>query len=185
MYSASLYKEDFLAVKKIIKPYSKKLEKLLEKCNKSLLEYKRECEKYVIYENLGSFLFSLMRLVSELDEFLQKPIEFSGRKDVVDFYFEVRNFMNIYDLVDEHYVIYSELTEDGRFMVRLFCVDPSLNIQERIDKANSTVYFSATLLPIFYYKRLLSTVADNYAVYAKSTFDADKRLLVFGKDVSS
>lgn len=185
MYSASLYKEDFLAVKKIIKPYSKKLEKLLEKCNKSLLEYKRECENYVIYENLGSFLFSLMRLVSELDEFLQKPIEFSGRKDVVDFYFEVRNFMNIYDLVDEHYVIYSELTEDGRFMVRLFCVDPSLNIQERIDKANSTVYFSATLLPIFYYKRLLSTVADNYAVYAKSTFDADKRLLVFGKDVST
>lgn len=185
MYSSSIYKEDFLIVKKLVKPYSKKLERLLEKCNKILLEYKRECEKYMVYENLGNFLFSLMRLISELDEFLQKPIEFSGRKEVVDFYFSVRNFMNIYDLVDEHYVIYSEQTEDNRFMIRLFCVDPSLNLQERIDKANSTVFFSATLLPIFYYKRLLSTETDNYAVYAHSTFDSNKRILLFGRDVST
>ena len=43
--------------------------------------------------------------------------------------FELRNFLNIYDLVDEHYVMYSELEADGRFMLKLFCVDPSLNIQ--------------------------------------------------------
>ena len=108
MYSAALYKEDFLMVKKILKPYSKWLVKLLDKCNKQLLEYKRECENYVVYENVGGLIFSLMRLSSELDEFLQKPMEFPGRKDVLDFYFEVRNFLNIYDLVDEHYVIYTE-----------------------------------------------------------------------------
>ena len=48
MYSASLCKEDFLAVKRIMKPYSKKIERLLERCNKVLLEYKRECANYVV-----------------------------------------------------------------------------------------------------------------------------------------
>lgn len=185
MYSAALYKEDFLMVKKILKPYSKWLEKLLDKCNKQMLEYKRECEKYVVYENVGSMMFSLMRLASELDEFLQKPMEFPGRKDVMDFYFELRNFMNIYDLVDEHYVIYTQQCDDGRFMLKLFCVDPSLNLQKCLDKANSTIFFSATLLPINYYKSLLSTKEDNYAVYAKSTFDQSQRLLLFGRDVST
>lgn len=75
----------------------------------------------------------------------------------MDFYFELRNFLNIYDLVDEHYVMYSELEADGRFMLKLFCVDPSLNIQKRLDKGKSAVFFSATFLPVNYYKSLLST----------------------------
>lgn len=185
MYSAQIYKEDFLMVKKIIKSYSKKLEKLLDKCNKVMLEYKRECEGYHIYENVGNLLFSLMRLSTELDEFLQKPIEFAGRKDVVDFYFSIRNFLFIYDLVDEHYVIYTEVVEDGRFMLKLFCVDPSANLQARLDKVNSTVFFSATLLPINYYKNLLSTLDDNYAVYATSAFSMEQSLLLMGNDVST
>ena len=185
MYSAQIYKEDFLMCRKIIKPYSSKIEKILDKCNKALLEYKRECETYVVYENVGNLIFQLMRLTSELDEFLQKPLEFQGRKDITDFYFQVRNFLSIYDLVDEHYVIYSQQLDDGRFMLKLFCVDPSLNIQNCLDKANASIFFSATLLPINYYKSLLSTKKDNYAIYAQSIFDEKKRLLVFGKDVST
>lgn len=78
--------------------------------------------------------------------------------------------MNIYELVDEHYVVYSEHEEDGRFKLKFYCVDPSLNLQERIDKGNATIFFSATLLPIQYYKSLLSTRRDNYAVYAQTAF---------------
>ena len=185
MYSAQLIKEDFLLCKKIIKPYSRKIEKILDKCNKLLLEYKRECESYVVYENVGNLIFSLMRLASELDDFLQKPMEFQGRKDLLDFYFSVRNFLSIYDLVDDHYVIYTKLLDDGRFMLKLFCVDPSENVQNCLDKANATIFFSATLLPVNYYKSLLSTKTDNYAIYAHSIFDSEKRLLLFGNDVST
>ena len=126
-----------------------------------------------------------MRLSSELDDFLQKPMEIQGHKEVLDFYFALRNFMNIYELVDEHYVIYTEHQEDGGFMLKLFCVDPSANIQACLDKAVSTVFFSATLLPINYYKSLLSTQEDNYAVYATSAFAQEQSLLLMGKDVST
>lgn len=180
MYSAGIYKEDFLSIKKIIKPYSKKIEKLLEKCNTALLGYKRECEGYSVHETIGTLAFSLMRLSGELDEFLQKPMEFPGRKDVLDFYFQIRNFLNIYELVDEHYVIYSEIADDGRFMLRLMCVDPSQNVQRCLDKGKATIFFSATFLPIDYYKKLLSTKKDNYAIYAQSTFINSAVLVVSG-----
>ena len=185
MYSASLYKEDFLAVKRIMKPYSRKIERLLERCNKIMLEYKRECETYTLHEHTGNFTFSLMNLASELDEFLQSPMEFSGKKEVLDLYFNIRNFLSVEENLDEKYQIYSEIQEDGRFMLKLFCVDPSGRLQQCIDKGNATIFFSATLLPIQYYKSLLSTDSDNYAIYAESTFTEEQRLLVFGNDVST
>mgnify|MGYP000924985229 FL=1 len=58
-------------------------------------------------------------------------------------------------------------------------------VQKCLDKGNSAVFFSATLLPIQYYKRLLSTEKDNYAVYIDSSFDTKKRLLMNGVDVST
>ena len=185
MYSAALYKEDFLEIKKIMKRYQPKLEADFNKCNKILLDYKRECEKYVLYDNIGNFVFALMRLASNLDEFLQKPMEFPERKTVTEFYLNVRKFLNIHELVDSHYVIYSEHTEDGRFMLKLYCVDPSLNLQSCINKGNATIFFSATLLPIQYYKSLLSTKEDNYAVYAETAFTEEQKLLLVGRDVSS
>ena len=185
MYSADLYKEDVLAVKRIMKAHSRTICRILDKCNKAMLEMKRECEHYQILDSVGTLTFHLMRLASQMDEFLEKPREFPEKKTVLDFYFALRNFLNIYDLVDDHYVIYSQMTEEGQFRIRLFCVDPSVNLQKCIDKSNSTIFFSATLLPIGYYKRLLSTDEDNYAIYAQSTFAQTQRLLAFGRDVST
>ncbi len=199
MYSASIYKEDFLAIKRILKDYNKRIAGLLDRCNKILLEYKRECTAYCIHENTGNLIFLLMTLITELEAFLQKPsmhrerkgeftekpFDFAGRKEILEFYFNILHFVNISALVDEHYEIYSEIQEDGRFMLKLFCVDPSENLQKCIDKGKSTVFFSATLLPIQYYKNLLSTDKDNYAIYAESTFQERQRLLLFGNDVST
>ena len=185
MYSAALVKEDILAVRKIMKPRSSAIEKELSKCNKLMLEYKRECETYQIYESIPNLIFSYMRLAAKIEEYMQKNPEFPGRDVVLDFYFELRNFLNIYERVDEHYVIYGQHDEEGRFVIKLFCVDPSFNLQECLDKGNATIFFSATLLPVQYYKELLTNKTDNYAVYARTTFSQDKRLLLIGNDVSS
>ena len=186
MYSASLYKEDFLAVKKLVKNKSPKLAKALGACNQILLEYKRGCEEQMQYqEDISAFLFALMRLSGEYDKFLQKNREFEGRDTVLNFYFEVLRFLDTSEGLDENYVIYSQFCEDGRFQLKLFCVDPSANLQERLDKGRSTVFFSATLLPIQYYKALLSTKEDNYAVYAESVFLPQQKLLLIASDVSS
>lgn len=187
MYSATLYKESLLELKKRISPYSKSLEKALKKCNDQLLSYKRECETYVEYESIGGLWFALMQLSAAMERFEQKKIELVGEDQEVyqEFYFQLRHFLNIYELVDEHYVIYTRHEEDGRFAMRLYCVDPSLNLQECLDKANSSILFSATFLPIHYYKDLLSTREDNYAVYAQTAFQKEQSLLAIAPDVSS
>ncbi len=185
MYSAMLRKEDILSVRKIMKKYQPKLDKDFNKCNRILLDYKRECENYKVYQDIGSLVFALMNLASGLDEFLQRSTEFPERKEVSEFYFTVRNFLNMYERVDEHYVIYGEHTAEGGFLLKLYCVDPSLNLQECIDRGNAAIFFSATFLPIRYYKSLLSTKQDNYAVYAETAFTEDQSLLLLGRDVSS
>lgn len=185
MYSARLYKEEILSVKRLLKPYSRRVERQLEKCNRILLEYKRQCQEYQVLEDIGNLYFALMRLLTEMEELLQHPLEIPGRREILDFYFELRHFVSIYELVDEHYVVYDRHTEDGGFMIKLFCVDPSANLQKCIDRGNATVFFSATLLPIKYYKSLLSTKEDNYAIYARSVFSPSQRLLLFGRDVST
>lgn len=185
MYSADLIKEDFLAVKKLVKPFSGKVAAELEKCNKLLLNYKRECEGYEIYENISNLAFALMCLGAAADTFLEKNVEFPGKKDFLDLYLKVRHFLNMYERLDEHYVIYTQFVEQGHFMMKLFCVDPSLNLQECLDKGRSTVFFSATLLPIQYYKKLLSAREDNYAVYAKTAFSKEQSCLLIGNEVST
>ena len=185
MYSAELCKEDFLAVKKLVKGEAPRFAKRLEACNKILLAMKKECENYKVLDNISHFGIQLMNVLSETDRYLEECVDKEVRENVLDFYFQVRSFLNIYDGLDENYVVYTEYQENGRFVLKLFCVNPAENLQKCLDKGNSAVFFSATLLPIQYYKRLLSTEKDNYAVYIDSSFDTKKRLLMNGVDVST
>ena len=197
MFSAALYKEDFLALKKEVKAYEKKtagngghlltakLARALERCNQYMLGLKRECENYELLEGIGTFPITLMNLCGVIEKFLEDSREHELNETVQDLYFQIRSFLDICDRLDECYVIYSEQCSDGRFKLKLYCVDPSVNIQECLDKGNSTVFFSATLLPVDYYKSLLSRVQDDYAVYASSCFDGRRKQVLIGQDTST
>ena len=185
MYSASLCKERFLEIRRLLKSKSRKISRTLEKCNRVLLEWKRECEDYQIRKNISELILPLMNLCGELEEFLEEEADGEVHEKLLEFYFEVSKFLNIYDLVDDHYVIYTYYAPDGSFLVRLYCVDTSANIQKCLDKANAAVFFSATLLPVQYYISLLSEAKDDYAIYARSPFDPKNRAVLIGTDVSS
>ena len=185
MYSAKLCKEDFLKVKRLVKDEDVKLAKRISECNQQLLTLKRECEDYQVLNSVSHIYLKLLNLMGELERFLEDCKKEDLRKEVLDFYFDVRCFVATHDRLDENYMIYSELLNNGHFEIHLFCVNPAKNLQEFLDKGNSTVFFSATLLPIHYYKKLLSTASDDYAIYAESPFDMEKRLLLLGTDVST
>ena len=185
MYSAEVCKEDFLAVKKLVKGEAPRFAKRLEACNKILLTMKKECENYKVLDHISHLGLQLMNVMTEADQYLEECADKEVRETVLDFYFQVRSFLNIYDCLDENYVTYTEYQEDGRFLLKLFCVNPAANLQKCLDKGNSAIFFSATLLPIRYYKKLLSTEKDNYAIYIDSSFDTEKRLLMNSVDVST
>ena len=185
MYSAQIYKEDFLKVKRLVRYEDGKLTGRLEECNKQLLALKRECDGRQVHNSVSHVYLKLLSLMTEMERYLEECRNEEIRKEVLDLYFQVRMFVYVYERLDENYLIYSELEEDGRFKLRLFCVNPANCLQEYLDRGNSTIYFSATLLPIHYYKKLLSTSGDDYAIYAESPFDTGKRKLLLGTDVST
>ena len=185
MYSASVYKEDFLEVKRIIKGKSPRLERQLDRCNKLLLSMKRECGDWQLLEDVTGLAAGIMTAFSYMETFMEEFPEVPERETVLDFYFCLRDFLNVYEELDGHYRIYEENREDGSFLVRLFCVDPSRLLSRCMVQGASTILFSATLLPVRYYKTLLSGNQEDYAVYVNSPFPEENRLLMVAEDVSS
>lgn len=185
MYSAALFKNSFLSTKRLIKETAPKVAAHLDKCNKELLAMKRQCESYRKEKNIDGFVVALNRLYGAIDDFLDEHDTFPNKKELLEFYFGVAHFLNMYEIMDENYVVYSQLMDDGDFMLKLFCVDPSRNLRQCMQKGRSTILFSATLLPIQYYKKLLGGEPTDYEVYAKSAFDENKKALLIASDVTS
>lgn len=185
MYSASICKEDLLETKKKVKNVSPGLARALERVNKQLLELKKTCEGYEVLENTGAVSLGLLQVMGEMDKLLEEQPGQELIDGILDFYFCVRDFLNIDELVDENYVIYTENGGDGRFRLKLFCVNPAKNLSGFLEKGVSAVFFSATLLPMSYYRKLLSAREDDYGIYVQSPFDREKRCILTGVDVSS
>lgn len=185
MYSASICLNDVIATRKFVKPYSQKLWKKLGKVKKQMEELRQNCGEWKVQENAGVLPISLLSVQGELDQLLEEPPAQEVVDGILDFYFEVRDFLNISELVDDNYVVYTAFDENGRFYMKLFCVNPAENLQKCLDKGNSTVFFSATLLPLQYYRKMLSTRSENFGMYVESPFEQKKRCLMICRDVSS
>lgn len=201
MYSATLIKEEFLQLKNNLQDGMEEMDKTvlygqgfahsiikqLEKCNKEMLALKRECEEYRIVENIDKLVQPVIRLQTTMESYLEETeeSEIPIKEELLDLYFKVCHFLDIYERVDEKYVKYTQLKENREFLVKLFCVDPSTNLKECMQRGRSSVLFSATFLPIQYYKSLLGGEEKDYEVYANSVFDTEKRLLVIANDVTS
>lgn len=200
MYSAEIIKEDILKLKRSLKmaveqqPLKKQLKKpttalrlikTLERCNKEMLELKRQCEDCIVLESADPMARLLESLYQAMNQFLEDEEGSEIRQEVLEYYFIVAHFLLIYEKLDENYCIYCEMMEDQSFQLKLLCVNPRNNLKEAMAKGRSSILFSATFLPIQYYKGLLGGEKEDYEAYAHSTFDPEKRGLFLASDVTS
>ncbi len=190
MYSAELIKEDFLACRRIMKDRDKRLYNSFGKCNQAMLTIKNESvfgEKgYDTFFETDELVTRLLRIRNELEKYLDKHKEFTDRDVILEMYFKIKDYLDTYELLDgKYYQIYTEMTEEEKFRLKLFCVNPSGNLADCMAQGYATVLFSATLLPVNYYKELLTGRIEDNAIYIPSPFDQRKRLLMLARDVSS
>ena len=185
MYSASICKEDFLELKRLLKGKAPKVEKQLNRSNSHLLELKRECENYEILKDINALYLQLLTLSGEIQEYLEIVNDAEIKKSVTEFYLNLRTFLNTYEVLDESYTIYAQMCADGKFRLNLFCIHPANRLKEYLQHGRGCVFFSATFLPIQYYKELLSGDEKDYAVYATSCFPLENQLVFIGNDVTS
>lgn len=202
MFSARLVKEDVLKTEKILKSVldfsvsdtpeavraAGRSVRALKSLNRHLLAMKKETKQVMVLDENCAFdmekLYDLTERVQEgISSFLEETRNMAD-KELLDFFFELRHFNAMYEILDSSYVPYCSI-EGGVFQVTLLCANPAVNVHNCIQRGMSTVFFSATMLPMHYYRELLTTEEKAYAIYVDSPFDNRKRLLAVAEDVSS
>ena len=190
MYSAEISRQTLFTLRKKIRKHFPKLARALDKASRQMLELEEDLKAsqnpYQVLSNPGVLPVTFLAISGELEEILEeKNLEEELRKEILEFYFVVRDFLNVSELVDENYVVYTECFGENDFRLRLFCVNPAANLSEYLKKGRSAVFFSATLFPMLYYRELLTTETDAYGIYVQSPFSAKNRRILIGSDVSS
>ncbi|MBR3036560.1 MAG: ATP-dependent DNA helicase [Lachnospiraceae bacterium] len=187
MFSAMLIKEDVLAAKHLFEG-QKTIQKWLEKINKTLLSLKRECEDITVFDDETFpkvLVYEVEHLYESIQKYLDRHPNMPRNEELLNFYFNISDFLSVYASLDPGYVTYASFMDGGQFYVKLFCIDPSTCLMQRLENIRSTVFFSATFLPIYYYKSLLTGDISEDAIYVDSPFDQDRRALLISRDVSS
>ena len=72
------------------------------------------------------------------------------------FFIDIFKFLKIYELIDENFKIYihRDLAKEN-FEINIFCLDASNFLLDTFYKVQGSLFFSATLTPIEYYKKLI------------------------------
>ena len=200
MYSARMSFSYLLAMERVMEEGKPVLAEPVSDCLHALRALKEGQEEALRVRSTGeesAFRDAAARLQTQIGKALEAERKRArrqkrrpGRKrrelhdKILELYFAVSHYLLIGALVDEHYRIYTEFA-DGDFSIRLFCVDPGQNLRLCMERGNASILFSATLLPIQYYKKLLGGTPEDYEVYAHSVFDPARRALLLLGDVTS
>jgi len=202
MYSAQIRRSDVRRMQTKVKEPYPDLEKKLRACARQLRVIdKSAAADFSVLQEIDPLADSVRAVEAQIAAILQENMqkEMSGKmkkdplasskravqKELLSFYFEIRHFTDILERLDDHYRIYAKRCGREDILVRLYCVDPSTNVAKCMNRGRASILFSATFLPIQYYKSLLGGTQEDYEIYATSVFDSRKRGLYIINDVTS
>lgn len=204
MYGASLSLHTLDAAAKDLKGVDTAFSRRLGKCRREMRNLRQLQEKQPpddasmwvdrsdgkteVSRRIGHFdglISAVENLNTSMEELLKRDLEDTTRSALLDLYFAVRKFRNACGRITDKYFCYT-VTEGRSCELRICCADPSADLGERLEQSCAAVFFSATLLPVRYYKQMLSDSADeDYDLYIESPFDQKNRLLFMARDVST
>lgn len=128
-------------------------------------------------ENLPAALESFLKAA---ETWLTLNLAAPFRQDLIEVFFEIGAFLRLVEGLDDHYVVMLDRLSSG-VRLRLFCLDPSLRMQEALQRGQSTAFFSATLSPLDYFQSILGGGSFDKTVQLPSPF-ASENLAVLVQD---
>ena len=185
MFSAQLNKQTFLELRRMLKKEQPAIYKLLGEVNKWLMAKAKsfeENEPYQVSNGLPEEFLDLLRdFMKATEKYLVRNEKSAYRKALMDIYFEILSFMRISELFDENYLLYYQ--PDRRdLIVRLFCVHPAKQISAMLAKLKASVFFSATMMPVDYFKHILGISSDGKVLILPSPFPPENlKVLIYPK----
>lgn len=188
MYSSMLRKSDFLLLQRAYKGVHPTLHASAKAVNDYFIALRKrqgQSRENVVKE-LPQPLVELLEvfLAGAEQELIASRGGQSGNSQLLDTYYAVSSFVRIAKLYDERYVTYIEVAQNEVEM-KLYCLDPSHQLQQMGKGYRSHIFFSATLSPISYYMDVLGGDGEgDYSVSIPSPFSREQ-LQVFVKPQST
>lgn len=176
MFSADIFKSHFLTLKKDYQTKNLLLSKASKGINDLFLSLKKEFQSTgnSIVEDISEEWLEALELF-KIEAEQELLLQASGITDetLLECYFLVQNFQRIYKLYDDRFTTYIEI-EKSEVRLKIFCLDPSHQLNQMSKGYRSFIYFSATLAPIDYYQNLLGAKKDDYLVGIPSPFSREQ-----------
>lgn len=184
MYSPELVKEEFYNVYKIMKTKNKKIGSSLSNLNKKFIDVKKNSSESFIFEEEPSDLINALRKFSVLaEEYINDRKNENIPEELVDIYFKSTFFIKISEIADSNFCYYADFSE-RKTLVKLFLIDPSDILKDILKKACSSVFFSATLTPLKYFRYILGGEDGDYILKIRSPFEEKNLKLMITEDLS-
>ena len=187
MFSAVLYKEDILRLRRMIKVLSPSLYRALGKVNTDLLEAGKQITPGQTAMTSAEPPETLCRHLRDFIEQADKWMaERGGADDVPDFmdvYFSIFCFLGTRDFFDERYAVYTE--NERNTVLRLMCLDPAARLADILHKAVASVFFSATLTPLPYFRQSLGGAEDDGLCRLPSPFPQENLFVAVDGRIST
>ncbi len=191
MYSSELRVKELSDLSKEIKKDLPHINNEIKKMKKAISAFEKQIGELYL-ESGGSkyntFIDAPMCLKSPLESFITETENWiiSERDEkpyndkLVTFFFDILHFKNILELYSEQYRTLTTGTKTG-FNIKLLCLDPSHMLNKNMSAARTTVLFSATLSPLWYFKNILGGRQEDVTLKLPSPFPREN-LLVFNED---
>ncbi|MBC8062490.1 MAG: PD-(D/E)XK nuclease family protein [Clostridiaceae bacterium] len=187
MFSAELFKQDFLDLKKLVKEGAPEIYKTVDKINKFLIEERKSLEEdnFLISKEPPKDFYPLLRKFTTVSEkWLVRNLELPFRKSLLDLYFQVIGFIRTSEYYDEKYVTYIEKA-DNDVRIKLFCLDPSFLLGECMKRGKAAALFSATLTPMDYFTKILGGDEDSLRIKLMSPFPRENLCIMVENKIST
>jgi DNA excision repair protein ERCC-2 len=158
MFSASLAKRPFLALRRRLKGQQPGVHHALGRVNSWMAALRRRCMKaggHLVEEELPVVLIDRLQVfLRTAEKWLALNVQTPFRDDLLELFFDALRFERVAEIFDGRYKAIYRASPKG-LRIKLFCVDPSHQLQSAWKRCRSAVLFSATLTPGGYFQSIL------------------------------
>jgi Rad3-related DNA helicase len=186
MFSARIQRSSFLQGRRLFKGVHSELYKYLGKVNSRIraLEKLVDSSGFHVSQEIDEKLITALEVfTAECERYLIRNQK-NDNEMILQLYFDAFIFLKIVEFFDSRYkfVIDTSSTDTS---VKLFCIDPSFLMREALKRGKASVFFSATLAPLEYYREILGGSEDDQIITLLSPFDKSNRCILVAGDVST
>ncbi len=190
MFSAELTKGTVLELQRTLGRRQPEIVQRLGKINQILLEIRKTTQaagqKTQVEQEVSKPLLKALRKFRQAAEawlILNQPSTY--QEALLDFYFQTLAYLRVADGFNSCYVSYFERLGKSDLKAKLYCIDPAPLLTEALARSQATIFFSATLLPLDYFDRVLLGSTNQPRLLLTSPFPTENMKLLIHQRIAT